>query len=75
MNNTSPAPASSAGWLSPSDAAAYMSVSTQFLQALRTDGGGPKYVKLSAKMIRYERAALDAWLVERAHKSTFAVAS
>ncbi len=57
--------------LSVQGAAAYAKVSVSFLNNLRSRGGGPAYSKLSAKIIRYRRADLDAWMLDRARSSTF----
>lgn len=50
-------------------AADYLSVSRQLLELLRVEGGGPRYAKLG-RLVRYRRAALDAWLIERERAHT-----
>lgn len=50
-------------------AADYLSVSRQLLELLRVDGGGPRFAKLG-RLVRYRRAALDAWLVENERRHT-----
>ena len=50
-------------------AAAYLSVSRQLLELLRVQGGGPRFSKLG-RLVRYRRAALDAWLIDRERSST-----
>jgi predicted DNA-binding transcriptional regulator AlpA len=37
--------------------------SLSYVQHLRSDGGGPRYLKIGAS-IRYRRADVDAWLAE-----------
>ncbi len=51
------------------EAAEYLKVSTQFLEIARHRGGGPRYVKL-ARMVRYRRVDLDAWLAEHLREHT-----
>lgn len=50
-------------------AAGYLGVSRQLLELLRVDGDGPRYAKLG-RLVRYRRAALDEWLVERERAHT-----
>jgi len=50
--------------------AAMLIVSTQFLEIGRTEGYGPKFVRLSTRRIRYRREAIIAWLREREYQST-----
>lgn len=47
----------------------YLGVSPQLLELMRVDGGGPRYAKLG-RLVRYRRAALDEWLIERERKHT-----
>lgn len=51
------------------EAAAFLSMSTQNLEVLRLNGGGPKYAKLG-RLVRYRREALDAWLIENEQSNT-----
>jgi excisionase family DNA binding protein len=48
------------------EVAELLQVSTLTLAAWRSRGEGPRYVKLGAKMVRYRRADLDAWVAEGA---------
>src|SRR5436305_1445543 len=48
-------------------AAKYLGITQRALQSWRSRGGGPKYVRLSARAIRYRQCDLDAWIVERLH--------
>lgn len=47
------------------EAASYLRVSKQLLDKLRHFGGGPVYIRVTQRAIRYERAALDVWMRER----------
>lgn len=44
------------------EAADYLRLTPGTLDKLRHYGGGPEFVRISARCIRYERAALDAWM-------------
>lgn len=61
---------SHARMLRPKDAADYLGVSTSYLQKLRGNGKGPTFVKISPKLVTYDRAALDAWLAAHQRTST-----
>jgi excisionase family DNA binding protein len=50
-------------------AASYLGVSRQLLELMRVNGGGPRYVKLG-RLVRYRRATLDEWLIERERAHT-----
>jgi predicted DNA-binding transcriptional regulator AlpA len=50
------------------EAASYLAVTTQTLQAMRDAGEGPKYFRLRdtpRSRIRYRQSDLDAWVAER----------
>lgn len=47
------------------EAAEYLKMSKGFLDKARHYGGGPAFVRVSARAIRYDRADLDAWMSER----------
>lgn len=51
-------------------AAEYLGVSRQLLELLRVRGDGPRYVKLSRRLVRYRRESLEAWLVAAERSST-----
>lgn len=51
-------------------AAAYLMVSKSFLDKLRVHGGGPEFVRLSARKILYRRHDLDNWARQRRFEST-----
>ncbi len=51
-------------------AARYLSVSPRTLRNWRTRGGGPEFVKVSKRCIRYRIRDLDEWIGRRRRKST-----
>ena len=48
----------------------FLGLTDRTLQALRQRGGGPCYLRLSARCLRYRRADLRAWVNERIRTST-----
>lgn len=52
------------------DAARLLAVSPRTLEAWRVSGGGPPFVRLSRRAIRYRRVDLEAWIAERVVSST-----
>jgi hypothetical protein len=56
--------------LSTPQTALWLGVSTQFLEIGRHRGYGPPFERLSARVIRYRRGKVRAWLDERSHQST-----
>jgi len=52
------------------DAAELLGVTPRFLQERRVDGRGPRFIRVSARAIRYRREDLDAWIRGRVHSST-----
>ena len=44
------------------EAADCLSVSKAYLDSLRSTGGGPEYIKIGRRMVRYRRSALDKWV-------------
>lgn len=58
-----------ADYLTVKDAAEYLRVSKQTLDKFRHFGGGPAFIRITARAIRYERSALDAWMAERRQTS------
>lgn len=59
------APDSTLGLMNERAAAAFLGYSVRALQNWRLRGGGPQYVKVSAKSIRYQRGDLQAWINAR----------
>lgn len=52
------------------EAASILCYSVRALQNWRHRGGGPKFVKVSSRSIRYRRADLMKWIEERTVAST-----
>jgi len=51
-------------------AAAVLRLSPRTLESLRLRGGGPRYVRLSRRAVRYHPADLDAWIEKSRRRST-----
>lgn len=56
--------------LTEAEAAQVVGFSPRFLQQRRREGGGPVYIRVSARAVRYRLADLEAWAEERARTST-----
>jgi len=56
--------------LNTTQAAEYLSIAKKTLEHYRFQGGGPPYVKLGAKCVRYQVETLNAWIAERIRVST-----
>ena len=56
--------------LNEREAAAFLGYTIRALQNWRLRGGGPTYVKVSERSIRYRRRELMAWVEERLRTST-----
>jgi predicted DNA-binding transcriptional regulator AlpA len=52
------------------DTAKWLGVSEQWLEIRRHHGGGPKFVQLSPRQIKYRRKEVLAWLKRRSYAST-----
>lgn len=50
------------GLLTTEEAADYLALSPSTLATKRSRGGGPPFVKLSAKIVRYPIQQLDEWI-------------
>ena len=57
-------------YLKATQAAKFLSMSTATLARWRMHGLGPDYIKISATVVRYSRAAIERWLAERLTTST-----
>ncbi len=57
-------------FLTEKQAAAYLKFSAKALQKWRCLGGGPKFIKVSAKAVRYRLADLLDWADKRVVSST-----
>ena len=51
-------------WMSPEAAAAYLSLQPRGLEKIRRENRGPRFHRMNARCIRYNRADLDAWVME-----------
>jgi hypothetical protein len=56
--------------LTEQEAAELIGFTPRFLQERRFRGGGPPFVKISARAIRYRPSDLAAWAAERLRTST-----
>lgn len=56
--------------LSESEAAKFIRYSKRSLQNWRVRGGGPRYVRVSARSVRYRRRDLLAWIEARLRSNT-----
>lgn len=52
------------------DAAKMIGVSPRTLRNWRVTGGGPQYVKVSARCVRYRRADIFSWIEDRERRHT-----
>ena len=48
-------------YMKTDEAARYLGLSSSLLNKLRPTGGGPMFVRLAGRAIRYRRTDLDAW--------------
>ena len=62
------APIVATDYMTTIEAAAYLKLSRQFLEAARYrgDGSGPPYIKLD-RAVRYRRSVLDQWMTAHDH--------
>jgi predicted DNA-binding transcriptional regulator AlpA len=51
-------------------AAEFLGFSTRAMQAWRYRGGGPRFVRISSRAIRYRRVDLCSWAEDRLKTST-----
>ena len=68
-----PIPVGGKAWISAQEAADHIGMSSAHLAKLRMTGRGPAFVKMGRGKqgaVRYERAALDAWLLSKTRAST-----
>ena len=56
--------------LSTKQAALRLGTSERFLEIRRMKGGGPQFIRVLAKTIRYRQSDLDSWVAARAFQST-----
>ena len=58
------------GLIDEKAAAAFLGVTARHMQAMRQSGGGPQYVYLSSRCLRYRRLELRTWAEARLRTST-----
>ncbi len=58
-------------YLDPKEAAAHGPYSESTLAKLRCYGGGPEYIRVSARKVVYKRETFDAWLNEKTRATTY----
>jgi len=58
---SSESPPFTSDYLTTSQAAKYLQVSTQWLEIGRVKGYGPPFIKLS-RLVRYKKSDLDQWM-------------
>ena len=51
-------------------AAAFLGLKVRTVQAYRQRGGGPQFIRLSSRCVRYRRLDLRAWAEDRARRNT-----
>lgn len=68
----SPAVPALEDYLSRDGAATYLGVSRSYLAGLACRGGGPAFIKLGSRLVKYRRSDLDAWAAARVRQSTSA---
>ena len=56
--------------LAEKEAAKILGFSERTLQKWRNSGGGPRFVRISARAVRYRQVDLDSWIEERIRTST-----
>ncbi|MEQ9643222.1 MAG: DNA-binding protein [Alphaproteobacteria bacterium] len=71
--DVTPVEADAAFWHSLIDerqAGAFVGLGERAMQAYRQRGGGPLFVRISARCVRYRRVDLKAWADDRLRRST-----
>jgi len=58
------------GLINEKQAATFLGYTVRALQNWRTRGGGPKYVKVSNRSVRYRRRGLIEWIEQRTVSNT-----
>jgi excisionase family DNA binding protein len=56
-------------FLTPKQAATFLRVSKSYLDKLRVDGGGPRFLRFGRKIL-YRRSELNVWAEQRCFSST-----
>lgn len=60
-----------AEYMNTKDVAAYTGLTADFWNRLRGAKGGPPYIRVSGRCVRYRRADIDAWMADRLRASTY----
>ena len=63
---------SNPGLLDQQGASAYLRISPRTLENWRYRGGGPKYIRLSPRAVRYRLSDLEAWVLSCQRNNTSA---
>jgi hypothetical protein len=58
------------GLIGEREGGAFLNLTDRTMQAYRQRGGGPKYVQISSRCIRYRRFDLKVWTESRLRAST-----
>ena len=58
------------GLIPERDAAKFLRLTPRTLQSYRQKGGGPRYISISSRCLRYRRIDLRAWAEGRMRSST-----
>jgi predicted DNA-binding transcriptional regulator AlpA len=56
--------------LTTSEVAAWLGVSTEWVDIGRSEGYGPPFQKLGPRLVRYHRGTVKEWLIARTYHST-----
>ncbi len=56
--------------LTTKEAAEYLGVTPRCAEAWRVRGGGPPFVRISARAVRYRLSDLNHWIAQRVRTST-----
>lgn len=65
-----PLPADPAALLYPAEAAHILGLSPRTLEHFRISGGGPRYVAIGRRCVRYRRSDLIVWIDSRCRRHT-----
>jgi excisionase family DNA binding protein len=70
QSNDQERPPSSDALLDSKQAAEYLNVAVKTLQNLRWKGGGPRFIKLGERLVRYRKSDLDQFVETNLRQST-----
>jgi predicted DNA-binding transcriptional regulator AlpA len=56
--------------ITQAEAATRLGLSPRTLEAYRTRGGGPLFVRISSRCVRYRPEDIEAWVSARVHGNT-----